>query len=113
MTHISFKITGDVNAQLKESFKKLQPESFIHEGKTSLVAIYESYSFINNSTLGVTTILEWIDNNQVVGGIIASGGGEGIFNLSWGNEGRRIGSGLKELRNLCKTLGLTFEEIEE
>lgn len=73
----------------------------------------QNYSFANDSDLAVTVFLKLEEWNYTLE-IISSGGGEGIFGFTLGNENRRLSLIKNKIEQFCKErkLEFTFDEID-
>jgi hypothetical protein len=77
----------------------LQPAEDIY------VFMSEKYYFRNNSQLMTCVILKIEDQNNCIIDIVAGGGGQGLFNSSWGAETSRIEEIADEIKDICVDKG--------
>lgn len=84
--HLRKELPGEFVAKAEYSFA---------DGKTALL-VYEKYFFRNGSYANLTILLSEQDGKQTAD-LIGSGGGEGLFNFSWGANSNFAGTAAKIL----------------
>ncbi len=93
MSSTNTKMSGDKSSSIEKAAKGLKNKigaelvdesyCYLDDSTTVILLVFEKYFMRNGSYAGLT--VQFIENDNVqMANIIASAGGEGIFNLSWG-----------------------------
>lgn len=115
MNGIKIKISGENknNNDFLEFLKEIITPKFEKTEGNLHIFMGQNYSFGTDSDFAVTVFLKFEELNYMLE-IISSGGGEGIFGFTLGNENRRLNLIKNKIEKFCneKKLKFTCHEID-
>ncbi|HWB26660.1 MAG TPA: hypothetical protein VG738_14345 [Chitinophagaceae bacterium] len=91
---------------------KIQYEKPLHSG---ILYCTEQFSVAANNDLLLVITVERVEDrdNEIQLEIIAGGGGSGMFNVTWGNEERRVHKFYNNMAGFCESAGYDISALAE
>ena len=113
MNGIKIEISGENrnNNEFLEFLKEIITPKFEKAEGNLHIFMEQNYSFGTDSDLAITVFLKFEEQNYMLE-IISSGGGEGIFGFTLGNENRRLNLIKNKIEKFCEEKNFEFNCTE-
>ena len=110
MKGIKIEISGENrnNDDFLEFLREIITPKFEKTEGNLHIFMGQNYSFGTDSDLAITVFLKF-DELKYTLEIISSGGGEGIFGFTLGNENRRLNVIKNKIEKFCEEKNFTFD----
>ncbi|MHA2359415.1 MAG: DUF6054 family protein [Candidatus Thorarchaeota archaeon] len=97
------EFTREIIDFLSANYAKVIRKVWTSNGSTIAIFIHEEYVFRTSSAQTLTTIVETNgDFGSCEVTVVGSGGGKGLFNITWGSQSAGEDTIIKRIQNLTK-----------
>ncbi len=111
MQQSTLKIKSSVKNNLIEFLSKRISHTYRNDFGTTSILAGEEYRFRTNSNQLYFIVLETTEPYLYIN-IVCGGGGEGLFNFSWGSEKAFINRAKNLIVDFCKLNSESYEEVK-